>query len=172
MWDNQFTCWPSWFRSSGKTALVGNLENWSKAMWTISGPSEAYSMKTTRRFCFMRTELNLCECRPFHNLCFQDLDKLYNINIRNGWNMLKPQFNDVTCNDHLLLVSFNVIPDILATVFSYQPRPSPGDPRGPKARPLGTPSLVQTGRKKSPEMWFFHVFPGTSPEKCLTFKDV
>jgi hypothetical protein len=22
MWDNQFTCWPSWFRSSGKTALV------------------------------------------------------------------------------------------------------------------------------------------------------
>ena len=87
-------------------------------------------------------------------------------------NMLKPQFNDVTCNDHLLLVSFNVIPDILATVFSYQPRPSPGDPRGPKARPLGTPSLVQTGRKKSPEMWFFHVFPETSPEKCLIFKDV
>ena len=30
MWDNQFTCWPSCFRSSGKTALeCGNLGNWS-----------------------------------------------------------------------------------------------------------------------------------------------
>ena len=64
-----------------------------------------------------------------------------------------------------LLVSFYVIP---ATAFSYQPRPSPGDPRGRKARPLGTPSLVQTGRKTSRNV----VFPETSPEKCLTFKDV
>jgi len=74
-----------------------------------------------------------------------------------------------------LLLSFYVIPDILATAFSYQPRPSPGDPRDPKAPrlgPWGTPSLVQTGRKNLQKWWFFHVFPGTSPEKCLIFKDL
>ena len=77
MWDNQFTCWPSWFRKSWKNSSgsCGNLENWSKAMWTISGPSEAYSVKTTRRFCFMRIELNLVNIDLF--ICFQDLDKLY-----------------------------------------------------------------------------------------------
>ena len=44
--------------------------------------------------------------------------------------MLKPQFNDVTCNDHLLLVSFNVIPQLsrinLDPVLEIRGAPRPG----------------------------------------------
>ena len=61
-----------------------------------------------------------------------------------------------------------------ATAFSYQPRPSPGDPRGPKAQgsAFGDTIFGSNGKKNLQKWVFFHVFPGTSPEKRLTFKDV
>ena len=97
-----------------------------------------------------------CEYRLFHNLCFQDLDKLYNKWLKPH----KPQFNEVTC--------FFQCHSSYSFLVSTSTQSCPGDPRGPKARPLGTPSLVQTGRKISRNV----VFPETSPEKCLIFKDV
>ena len=119
-------------------------------------------MKTTRRFCFMRTELNLVNIDRF--ICFQDLDKLYP-----KW--LKPHKLHI---NHSLMTICRFF-QCHSRYFSYsflvststQSWRSEG-PQGPKARPLGTPSLVQTGRKISRNV----VFPETSPEKRLIIKDV
>ena len=117
-------------------------------------------MKTTRRFCFMRTELNLVNIDRF--ICFQDLDKLYP-----KW--LKPHKLHI---NHSLMTICRFF-QCHSRYFSYsflvststQSWRSEG-PQGPKARPLGTPSLVQTGRKISRNV----VFPETSPEKTFDFQ--
>ena len=110
----------------------------------------------------MRTELNLVNIDRF--ICFQDLDKLYP-----KW--LKPHKLHI---NHSLMTICRFF-QCHSRYFSYsflvststQSWRSEG-PQGPKARPLGTPSLVQTGRKISRNV----VFPETSPEKRLIIKDV
>ena len=122
-------------------------------MWTISGPSEAHSVKTTRRFCFMRTELNLCEYRPFH--LFSGFGQIIQYQHPKWLNHVE------TTVQWPCVVSFYVIPDIPATAFSYQPRPCPGDPRGPKAPRFGLWGhhlWFKRGKgwdKVSPALWFF-----------------
>ena len=95
----------------------------------------------------MRTELNLCEYRPFHLLSgFGQIIQYQHPK----W--LKPHKLDINhslmsicrfflCHSRYFSYSF-----LVST--STQSWRSEG-PQGPKARPLGTPSLVQTGKKIS-----------------------
>ena len=166
MWDNQFTCWPSWFRKSWKNSSKMWKSRELITMWTISGPSEAHSVKTTRRFCFMRTEPNLCEYRPFHKLLLSGFGQIIQYHTISTsemvGNMLKPQFHDVTrffqCHSRYFSYSF-----LVST--STQSWRSEG-PQGPA---FGDTIFGSNGKK---QITWNVVFPGTSPEKCWIFKDV
>lgn len=102
----------------------------------------------------MRIELNLVNIDLF--ICFQDLDKLYN-----KW--LKPHKLHINHSSMTICCFFQCHTRYSSYSFlvstSTQSWRSEG-PQGPKAQPLGTPSLVQTGRKNHQKCCFSMFFQG------------
>ena len=157
MWDNQFTCWPSCFRSSGKTALeCGNLGNWS--------PCEPFqALRSTLREDYTALLFHANRTQSLWISSFSFAFRIWTNYTINGWNHI---------NHSLMTMSMCFFQCHSSYSFLVSTSTQSWRSEGPQGPAFGDTIFGSNGKKKSPEMCFFHVFPGTSPEKCLTFKDV